>query len=108
MRIGEKRHKISIQSPATTPDAAGQETVTYTEVEAPFAYIGPLRGRERFTAQQVRSDLAARVVVRYSSNYSSIGPDWRIVYGSRTFDVLEVINRDERDRELEILVREVL
>lgn len=106
MQAGRLRRRLDFESPATTKDSFGEVA------EAPWALettlwgsIEPLIGRELLQAQQVQAAVTHRVRVRYDS---TIGPDMRIAYGSRSFEILAVMNPEERNRELEIMCKELL
>jgi SPP1 family predicted phage head-tail adaptor len=66
--------------------------------------VEPLQGRELWTAKQVVAEVTHRIRFRH---LSGVVPTQRVVFGSRTFEILSVINPEERNRELELLCKEV-
>lgn len=104
MKIGELRHRITIQQLSRIPDDMGGYEEQWQDVVSLWAKIEPLRGRERFVAQQAQSEVTHRVITRY---YSGIKPQMRVVYGSRSFDIEAVINVDEKNEWLELQCVEV-
>ena len=92
--VGELRHKVTVQKPITVSDA-GYESVSYTDVATVWASIAPLKGREFWTAKQIASTVTHRVIIRYRSDVSA---NYRILFGSRVFDIETVRNIDERGR----------
>lgn len=97
MRAGQLRHRVTIQRP--TEDINGGAT-TWSDVETVWASIAPIAGREYFAAQQVQSDVTHRVRMRYGPTVTTKD---RLTFGVRHFDIRTVLNRDERNRELELL-----
>jgi SPP1 family predicted phage head-tail adaptor len=104
MRIGDLRHRITIQQ--LTPTQNGLDS---TEVPADFATvwaaIEPLSGREYFAAQQVNAEVTCRIRMRY---LAGVTPSMQVKFGERTFAIESVINVEERNRELQLMVKEVV
>ena len=100
MRSGRLRHRVTIQTPVETRSAtSGQYVKTFSELATVWAGVEPLSGRElqQVGAEQVEYDV--RIVCRYTPGVTN---QCRVVFGSRTFEVLSVINRNERGAELEL------
>lgn len=106
MNIGALRHRLTFKSTNTTADSFGEvsESPT-TTVATVWGSINPLSGRELLQAQQVQAEVTHRVRIRYRSG---LDPSMQIVFGTRTFDIVSIINLEERDREIEILCKELL
>lgn len=104
--IGERRHRITIERAADGVDGFGQPVKTWSTLATVWALVQPLRGGERFSAQQTVANVDHRIITRYRSDLAELTPKDRITWGGRVFDVTAVINRDHRNRELEILARE--
>ena len=100
MRAGALRHKVTLKSPSGSQDAYGETSLSFSDVADVRASISPLSGRELMNAQQVNSDVTHRVTIRF---YSGVQPSWRVVFGTRTFEVQSVRNLDERDRTMELM-----
>jgi len=105
MRAGWLRHRVTIQKKTTSQDSYGAEQETWTNVATVWAGIEPLRGREYIDAQNATAEVTHRVRIRYQSG---ITPRMRVSFGSRTFEIVSVINVLERNRELELMCREVV
>lgn len=103
--IGKLRHRVTLQELVKTDDGYGGIVETWQDVATVWAAIEPLRGNERYTAQQVQSELSHKVTIRYRAG---IKPQMRILYGNRVFDIEAVIDVDERHRWLELLCSEVV
>lgn len=103
MRAGRLRHRLEIQAATEARDAAGGVTRTWATEATVWGAVEPFRGREVFEAGQVESEATHRIIVRYRGNLTS---DKRIKFGTRVFNIDFVANRDERNREIEILAVE--
>jgi len=104
LRAGRLRHRVELQSVTRTQDGYGEADESWSTYTTVWAAIEPLRGQERYLAQQVNSDTEIKVVVRYNS---SVDSEDRVLIGSRVLEVVGVINPGERDEYLELLCREI-
>lgn len=104
MRIGELRHRVTLQQKEVTEDELKQQAEIWTDMATVWAAVEPLSGREYFAAKQINAELSVRVTIRYRKD---VTPDTRIVFGSRIFEVLSVVNPKERCESLILMCREV-
>lgn len=106
MRAGKLRHRVTIQSASETqPDSnMGQPVESWSDFATVWAHVEPLHGRERMVAQERTAELDTRITIRY---LSGVLAKMRVIYGSHTYDILAVINLDERDREMQLMCKEV-
>jgi SPP1 family predicted phage head-tail adaptor len=103
---GRRRKLVTIEEPVEgAQDAFGQPAVTWQTVTKAWAAVEPFSGSERFTAGQVQAEVTHRVTILYRTG---ITPRCRIVLGDRTLQIAAVVNRQERDRELELLCTEAI
>ena len=105
MRAGELRHRCWIKQPTHTSDGMGGVTTTWGTVTVFWASVEPLRGREWMESHLENADVTGRIVMRYKAG---ILPTYQIYFGSRTFEILSVINIEEKNRELQLMVRELV
>jgi len=113
MRAGTLRHKVTIQKLDGTLDAAGVENQTWVDVATVRAAIEPLRGDERFTAQQevaqvttrIRTRFLAGVVAKMQVEFIDLAQDPDL---TRLYDILSVINVGQRDREMHLMCKETV
>jgi SPP1 family predicted phage head-tail adaptor len=103
VRIGKLRHRITIERVTETRDTDGSVIETWSTYVTVQASIEPISGREYFAAQSTQADATHRISLRY---LSGIVPKMRVKFGSRIFDILSIINVDERNRELQLMCRE--
>ena len=104
MIIGKLRHRVEIQSNTSTADAMGQLIKAWTTVDTRYASIEPLTSRELIIAQQVNLEISHKVTLRY---YPA-SPKMRVKYGSRLFEILSVINKEERGLETCLMCKELV
>lgn len=105
MRPGKLRHRIEIQEPTETRSASGQATVTWSTIATVWASVEPLRGREFFASKQIQAQVDTRIRIRY---ISGLTPKMRILWGTRVYLIDSIINPEERNIELQLMVREIL
>lgn len=107
MRSGKLRHLVSVQQLlAGSPQqlASGEPDATWTDVVTNVhAAIEPLRGRELLAAQQINAEVSGTVRMRYRAGVTSA---MRIKWGTRYYDILAVVDFEERHVELLLYVRE--
>ena len=104
MRAGNLRHRVTIQTFTTTTDSYGQPIESWATFAEVWGAVEPLTGREYFQAQQVQAEVNYRVRLRY---LAGVVPTMRVLHDGRTLEVQAVINPDERNRELQLMCREV-
>lgn len=108
MGLGSKRHLVTLQTRSSALDSFGDDGLTYTDLATAWGKIEAVSGSERLESQQIKAEVSHTITIRYAASYASIGPQDRIVYGSRTFDIVSVLDIDGRSREIEFTVKERL
>ena len=103
MRSGRLRHRMWLKEPTHTSDGMGANTTTWGTVEVFWGSVEPLRGREWIASGLENSEVSGKIVRRYKSG---ITPDMIVAFGSRTFQIVSVINVDERNKEQQLMVTE--
>lgn len=86
-------------------DDYGEEEITWTDWATVWAAVEPLRGREFMEAKQVQAEVTHRMRMRYRDG---ISPEKRVSFDGRTFDILAVIHVAEREREVQLMCREIV
>lgn len=105
MQAGSLRHRIAFQTSTKTKDAGGGLIETWATIATVWGSISPLIGRELTNAQMRNSETTHQITIRYLSTVNAKG---RILFGSRIFQLFEVLNMDERNIEMHIGAKEVL
>jgi SPP1 family predicted phage head-tail adaptor len=105
MRAGLLRHRVAIQNPSMSVDNFGGRSASFSTAETVFASIDPVRGTELQNADQTKARITHKITMRFTSNVSATS---RLVHDSRTFEVVEFLNRREIDQMIEIQAREMV
>lgn len=97
MDIGRLDKRITIQRRSNTLDAYGQQVNQWTDIATVWANVKPIGGREKLRSMVVESLLSHTVMVRYSALLMppTLADGWRIVYGTRIFNVTAAMDLDE-------------
>lgn len=105
MQAGTLRKRITLQARSIVQDGLGQQVATWTDVSTIWASIEPLGGRELMLAQAIKSESTHKVQTRYRPGVTAA---MRIKYGSRIFNIQNVMDEEERHRLLIINCNEGL
>jgi SPP1 family predicted phage head-tail adaptor len=105
MRAGNLRHRITFQIRSDGQDGYGGQEDIWTDYRSTWASIEPLNGRELIAAQAVQNETRFTIGCRY---IAGILPSMRILFGTRIFNILDMSNIDERNRELQFSCSEGL
>ena len=103
MNAGDLRHLITIETPTITQGDYGEPTVVWSTFKTIRVSIEPLRGREFFDSEKFNSEVTHKIKMRYLGGLTS---KMRIKFGTRYFNILSVININERNRELHLMCAE--
>lgn len=105
MRSGRLRHRVSIQSRSQSLNSYGEPSNSFSEITggAVWAAIESAGAREGKLADHRDEIITHNVLIRH---LAGIDATHRVVFGSRVFDVVSVVNRDERDIQLELRCKE--
>ena len=104
MRSGRLNRRVTIQRLTVTKDEYNADIESWEDAATLWAHIEPLRGREYWQAKQVVGEVTGRITIRY---LDGIDEKMRVTYGDRTYNILAVINPEEKNRILQLLVKEV-
>jgi SPP1 family predicted phage head-tail adaptor len=88
MRIGRLDERITIESYTEANNAMGEPGKTWTTLATVWANVRPLRGSERFVAQQVHAERTLVFTIRHRSD---IDETMRIVHDSDNYDIQALI-----------------
>ncbi len=102
--MGEMRQRIALQVKTITK-SEGIPLESWTTVATVWAAVADISGKEYFQAQAVQSEVTTRIKIRYKTG---ITPSMRVLYGSRVFHILSVIDKGEWHRLIELMCKEVI
>jgi len=100
MRPGRLDRRISFQKKTVTQNSFGELDETWANYATVWAERVQLRGREYWQAKQVAAELTTRYRIRYRDD---LDPTMRLMDGSKTYDILSIIEMGGRDHWLEVL-----
>lgn len=106
MRAGRLRNKITIQTIVNSVDEFGQPLVGvngYEDYKTVWASIVPIIGKESFLSNVDFSKTTHKIKIRYIPN---INASMRISWQGRNFNIINVRNIEEMNKEYEILAWE--
>lgn len=101
--IGELSHRVRLEQPERTPDAAGGATVVWSLVAEVWAALRPLSGSETVAADGLTGRVSHEIWIRHRDG---VVPEMRFVEGTRHFDIRAVIAAGGRKRFLKCLAEE--
>ncbi len=109
--IGAMRHQVTIQSQTGSADGGGSSNLSYSNVATVNASIKPMSGGDRLFGDQIEERITHMITIRFRRDVTYKN---RIKYSfadsgtsySRIFNIRRVINRDTRNRFLDILCEE--
>jgi len=101
MEAGKLRHKVTIQRPVKDP--GWHESMQWLDVATVWARIEPARGQEYTELRHANAEETGKITIRYRPD---IKPEMRIVWGSRNYNILAILDPDEQRRLLQIMVKE--
>lgn len=94
------RHRIEIQSVTRTEDGAGGfGPRVWSKFTDAWASIDPVSAWEKFQASQMETPITHKIVMRYQPGIITAQ---RIKFGERYFNIVEVLNIEERNVFLKI------
>lgn len=107
MRTGRLRRIVSIQAPTQTQTGTGAtKTTSWSAIAGGanvWADIDESPGKESLQAAQVNAKRPVTVTMRY---LAGITAQMRVLYGSRTFQIIGPQNLDQRNRVLVLYCEE--
>ncbi len=101
MRAGARRHRLTIQRQVPGIGFSDPTWTTHTEA---WGSIEPLRGSEFLAADQVNSEVTAKITIPYRIGVTAA---MRVTCNGRLYQIVAPpIDPDLRHRELQLMVRE--
>lgn len=105
MRVGRRRRLVEFQRATETTNALGEPVQAWAVLAMDWCAVEPLRGNEKFEAMQVQTDIDTRIIARWHKKIATLNTKDRVVMGSVVYDIKEVLNIDQRNKELHIMGR---
>lgn len=108
MRSGTLRHSVILKEYANRTDEFGGQVMEETAAYTRRCAIRGTTGKEIERVGHFLSEASYRFQFRYDTVTSRITKLWKIVHGSRTFEVLYPIDPDGRNREIVVFAKVVV
>lgn len=106
---GKYAHRITFQRYDGTVDEYGDVRkdvdANWDDFKTVWAAIDPVSGREFYAAEQSQSEVSHKLRCRY---FPGVKTEMRILFGSRKFKILSVINWREANEEYLIMAKELV
>lgn len=104
---GKLRERVEWQQRSQVASASGHMSNSWATTRTLWAQVVPLNGRERFTADQPVSDITHRVFIRTPLTGPIPAAEDRLRFkGTRILEITQAINRNERERLMELICTE--
>lgn len=92
MRAGPLRHRVTLQEPVETQTASGDPEVTWQDFKSVRADLLSDNGREKYQADQIRSESDSRFVIRWDQAvFEWLTPRCRILHKGVAYNVVQVL-----------------
>lgn len=105
MEGGKLRHAVDLKEPSDDRGPGGESTGEGFQVVAHVrASISPVAGGETEAHDHQEAVVTHEVRIRH---YEGLKPTWHVGFGTRTLQIVRVINVDERSREMLLACREI-
>lgn len=105
MEIGRLRHRITLMRQVNEVNDYGATITKWKSIATVWAEVKPLSGREYFSAQQVQSEITTQIWMRH---LDGIKPSMRVKFGKRFFEIVAVLNTQERNVSLQLMCKEAV
>ena len=101
-RIGEFRERITIQTSSGGADAGGGKSTVFTDLVTIWAKVSPMSKRIVDNGRD-RAGTSYEITMRFDSQSITNNQDFRIIFGTKTIKIHQIINVDERSKMVKIL-----
>lgn len=103
MKIGELRHRITLQKQINVQNDYGATVTQWQTVATVWAEIKPISGREYFSAQQVQSEITTQIWIRYRND---VVPTMRVAHNGKYYEIISVLNHNGRNTSLQLMCKD--
>lgn len=104
MNPGKLNRKITIQQQSSSKSTRGSQVETWTALLATNGGIETLTGKEFKQGNAEQAEVTHKFRMRY---YSTVKPNMRVLYCTRTFEIMYIINLNEQNKELHLFCKEL-
>ena len=104
IRAGKYNKAISLQKQVNESNDYGGVVSKWKTVANIRAAVEPLQGREFFASASVTNENIVRIRIRYGT---SVDNTMRVKYGSRSLEIMNIIDSKEAHKELQLICKEL-
>jgi SPP1 family predicted phage head-tail adaptor len=104
MEFSKLKNRITFLKPTNLQNGTGENVSSFEEYITVWASVVPVTGKEYIESQKLRAETTYKIATRY---ISGITTDMKIKYGEKEFEIVSVLNLNERNTELQIVCFEV-
>lgn len=105
MRAGWMRHRVVLQSKTSPISSVGAPVDTWSTYATVWASVEPQRAREYVAAQSEQARGQWVIKLRYRDDVTRLH---RALWNGHTLEIESVISPYERNRDLELVCKEIL
>lgn len=106
MRAGSLRHRVILQSLSQPQNAVGEAVEEWMPQAEVWAEVRAMSGREWHEMGQ--APMGANTVEVIIRHRDDVTRTMRVLHGARTLEIVAIMDRDGRGREMRLLCSEVL
>jgi SPP1 family predicted phage head-tail adaptor len=103
-RTGQKQQRVAVQAYTETRTAQGGTTESWATENTMWAWVNPIGAMERIQADQTKAIRTHRISMRFYS--PGIDETYRILHGTRIYNIISVVNVGSRGCETILDVKE--
>lgn len=105
MQVGQLNKRVTLQYPVRTSDGMGGFTTVWTDSLKVWSAIWPTSASEQVKSLKETMTISHRIRIRYKSGVLS---SWRVKFGSRYFNIVSLVNPEERREWLDLICKEAV
>ena len=105
MRSGRLNKRVDVQTKDATRDSHNADVYVWRTICSPRAAITPQSGQEFTQADKTHAQTSHMIEMRW---FDGLTNDMRIVYGTRIFNIVKLLNWREIDRKWLVTCEEVI
>lgn len=108
MRAGDLNQYVTVQERSTAQDALGGQVNTWSDLKSIWVGFNPLYGRELLAGKAIATEVTHMLHARYDAIWADprTAAGYRILLGTRVFNLHAVLNDDERNASVTLYASE--
>ena len=99
--------RVTVQRPTTAADVYLGRSVTWTDVDRPWAAVKSTSDTERLSGAQIQAIQTHAVTVWYASVLAAASTTWRILWNNRVLQIFGIDGLTEQRHQITFQCREV-